>query len=153
MSDAPDLVDVVMLGLPVEQFRRTQQYHDALLRELALIAVEADEGIASAPRRLVALVNELGRQYGGFSVGPEAQLLDALERQVASVDVSYRVPRDVAEASIELGRLLDEADEYCRHGDLLTLAAPDDVVAFRRRYLEEFVRQIGGAAPRAWPEP
>jgi hypothetical protein len=66
--------------------------------------------------------------------------------------VHFRVPAAAKDAAINLGRLLDEADEYCRRGDLLTLATPSDTLAFRRRYLEEFVRQIDGAPARPWQE-
>ena len=152
MTDAGDLVDVVLLGLPVEQFRRSQQYHDALLRELALIDAETSDGPATAPRRLTVLVAELGQSYGGFSVEPEGQLKDAIEQGLVRIDVRYQVPREAKRAAIELAALLDEVDEYCSTGDLLTLAVPDDVLAFRRRYLDEFVGQIDGAAPRPWPE-
>jgi hypothetical protein len=152
VTDPTDLVDVVLIDLPVEQFRRSQQYHDALLRELALIDSGSSTEADSTPRRLIELVERVGRQYGGFSVEPQSQLREALERHVPRVDVSYRIPRSTAKASLELGRLLDEVDEYCRRGELLTTAAPDEVVAFRRRYLDEIVRQIGGAAPRPWPD-
>jgi hypothetical protein len=147
-----DLVDVVLIDLPVEQFRRSQQYHDALLRELALIDSGSSTETPSTPRRLIELVERVGRQYGGFSVEPQSQLREALERQIPRVDVAYRVPRSTGKASLELGRLLDEVDGYCRRGELLTTAAPEEVLAFRRHYLEEIVRQIDGAAPRPWPD-
>ena len=152
MNARDDLVDVVLIDLPVEQFRRSQQYHDALLRELALIDSGSSTDASSTPRRLIELVERVGRQYGGFSVEPQSQLREALERHVPRVEVSYRVPRSTAKASLELGRLLDEVDEYCRRGDLLTTPASDEVLTFRRRYLDEIVRQIGGAAPRPWPD-
>jgi hypothetical protein len=47
--------------------------------------------------------------------------------------------------------MLDEADAFCRGGDLLMLATPDDQVAFRRWFLAEFVTQLGGGAPTPWP--
>ncbi|MCU1343940.1 MAG: anti-anti-sigma factor, partial [Acidimicrobiia bacterium] len=34
----------------------------------------------------------------------------------------------------------------------LTLAAPPDIMAFRRWFVEEFVREMAGEAPRPWPE-
>jgi hypothetical protein len=61
------------------------------------------------------------------------------------------VPADVVEVGAKIERLLDEADAFCREGTLLTLAASDDVVAFRRWYLGELTRQVGGAAPQPWP--
>ena len=46
--------------------------------------------------------------------------------------------------------MLDEADVFCREGELLTLATPADEVAFRRWFLNEFVRQLRGEPPRRW---
>jgi hypothetical protein len=49
--------------------------------------------------------------------------------------------------------MLDEADEYCRSGQhLLTLAADDEIVRFRHWYLEQFIAQIAGEQPVAWPD-
>ena len=48
--------------------------------------------------------------------------------------------------------MLDEADRYCRQGrHLLTLATPDDLLAYRRWYLREIAEQLAGAAPVPWP--
>ncbi len=146
------LVDVVMLDLPVEEWRRSQQHHDALLREFALIQAAADEPDESTPdqvpARVTALVHELGTRYGRFSVGPEERLRRAVADGVERIDLTFRVPASSRDASLQLRALLDEADEWCRRGELMTLATPSDVVEFRNRYLDEFVRQIDGGAPR-----
>jgi hypothetical protein len=47
--------------------------------------------------------------------------------------------------------MLDETDEFCREGALLTLAPPEDVVAFRRWYLAELVEQVAGRPAQPWP--
>lgn len=155
-ADDVELVDVVLVSLPVEAFRRSQQHHDALLREFALVAADVDADrdphVDTVPRRLLSLVSELAQQFGRFSVEPSTQLRDAIDNGVVRIDVHFRVPAAAKDAAINLGRLLDEADEYCRRGDLLTLATPPDTLAFRRRYLEEFVRQIDGAPARPWQE-
>jgi hypothetical protein len=155
-ADEVELIDVVLVSLPVEAFRRSQQHHDALLREFALVAADVDADrdphVDTVPRRLLSLVSELAQQFGRFSVEPSTQLRDAIDNGVVRIDVHFRVPAAAKDAAINLGRLLDEADEYCRRGDLLTLATPPDTLAFRRRYLEEFVRQIDGAPARPWQE-
>ena len=46
--------------------------------------------------------------------------------------------------------LFDEADEFCRRGDLLTLAESSEVHAFRTWYIEEYVRQLDGGPPTSW---
>jgi hypothetical protein len=49
--------------------------------------------------------------------------------------------------------MLEEADEYCRSDQLLTLATPPTLVAFRRWYLGEFIAQIDGRPPQPWTGP
>lgn len=149
-DDPPDdtLVDVVFIDLPVEEFRRSQQHHDALLREFALIDADEEAPRNEIPARVTALVHELGTRFGRFSVEPEERLRRAVAEGAARIDITFRVPPTARAASLDLRALLDEADEWCRRGALMTLATPDDIVAFRNRYLEEFVRQIDGGAPR-----
>lgn len=60
------------------------------------------------------------------------------------------MPPAVAAAAAQLRDLLDEADEFCCAGDLLTLATQPEGRAFRRWYLDEFRRQIDGHLPRPW---
>jgi hypothetical protein len=49
--------------------------------------------------------------------------------------------------------VLDEVDEFCRAGrHLLTLAAPEDIAAYRRWSLGEVALQIDGAPPMSWPQ-
>lgn len=56
-------------------------------------------------------------------------------------------------ASKSLGAMLDEADEFCRQGKhLLTLAADEELVRFRRWYLAQFIDQAEGKPPVAWPD-
>jgi hypothetical protein len=150
VSDPAGLLDVVLIDLPVEDFRRSQQHHDALLREFTLLGAAAGTSADTVPRRVLDLVRALGERFSKFSEGPEAHLREAIDRKETSIDLHFRVPGAARDAAIDLRRLLDEADEYCRQGELLTLAAPPDVLAFRNRYLDEFVRQIDGAPPRSW---
>ena len=72
-------------------------------------------------------------------------------RGKASVDyVSIPEMRRVFVVIDHMQAMLDEADEFCRHSDLLTLATPADLVAFRRWFLGEIIRQLDGGAPRPW---
>lgn len=146
------LVEVVLLALPVEEFRRSQQHHDALLREFALIDADEDAARDEVPTRVTALVHELGARFGRFSVEPEERLRRAVAEGAGRIDITFRVPPSARQASLDLRTMLDEADEWCRRGALMTLATPDDVVAFRNRYLEEFVHQIDGGAPRPFDQ-
>lgn len=151
MSGSEDVVEVRILSLPIPVLQVAREHGDGLLREFTLI--ELGEGDATGvPERLVALGEELRERFSGFTAATDAQLAEAEAAGAGQVDLVYRLPPDAAEASERLGTLLDEADEYCRSGELLTLVTPPEALAFRRWFLGEFVRQIGGEAPRSWPE-
>ena len=142
-----ELVTVRILGLPLDVMQHSAEHSDELLREFALIR---EEGSDHVPARLLALIEELRGRFGSFSEGPRQAMQDALDRGEETIDLLYEVPATVAGAARQLGDLLDEADDFCRGGDLLTLATQPDGVAFRRWYLEEFQRQIAGRPPRPW---
>ena len=146
-----EVVEVALRGLPVEVHRRTAEHSDELQREFALLRAGSDDR-DSVPARLLILVEELGSRYQGFTENTRQELLDAMDQGAESIDLVYRVPREIRDATIHLGDLLDEADEFCRAGDLLTLATPPDALAYRRWFLSEFVRQIDGHPPTPWAE-
>ena len=142
-----ELVTVRILGMPLDVMQRSAEHSDELLREFALIR---EEGADHVPARLLALIEELRSRFGSFSEGPRQAMQEAWERGEQTIDLSYEVPAGVAAAARQLGALLDEADEFCRTGDLLTLATQPQGVAFRHWYLDEFQRQIDGQPPRPW---
>jgi hypothetical protein len=147
------LVEVELLGLPLDIHRLATEHHDELLREFALLAAQqADPAEHDVPARLLSLGEELQARYGSFTEGSASELQAAVERGDPSIDLVFVVPDDVAGAVDELNRILDEADDFCRRGGpLLTLAAPPEVVAYRRWFLEEFIRQVDGQPALPWP--
>ena len=148
MTDAvSELVRIKLEGIPLELLARAQERSDELGREFSHIA-DADH--ESAPARLVVLSQHLRGRYGGYFQPVEDEIEAAFERGDETVDVTFEVPSDVAGAASRLWVLLDEADEYCRSGDLLTLATPAEIVQFRRWYLSQFIDQSGGAEPVSW---
>lgn len=159
MSSAPnteqrELLEVRLLRLPVALHAKSQEHGAELMREMYLIAQELREDDApQLPTRLVALVEELGSRFGGVTTEQDRQLEAAIEAGVEELDVIYRVPVEAAEASVRLGAMLDEADEFCSEGQhLLTLATPPDSLAYRRWYLDQFVSQLAGGPATPWPD-
>ncbi len=144
-----DLIPVRILGLPLDVYQRASEHSDELLREFALIREDNSERV---PDRLLSLMDELRARFGAFTAAPTSALHDALARDEEQIDLVYVVPPEAADAAVRLGTLLDEADEFCRAGELLTLATVPEGVAFRRWFLEEFVSQIGGRPPRPWAD-
>jgi hypothetical protein len=148
VSDAPaELITVRVLGLPLDVLQRASEHNDELLREFALIREENSDHV---PSRLLALIEELNGRFGSFTEGPTNAIQEALGRGDAEMDLEYHVPSEAGDGVVRLAALLDEADEFCRSGDLLTLATLPESLQFRRWFLEQFSRQIAGKPPRSW---
>jgi hypothetical protein len=149
---ADELMTVNIVGMSMDSYRTSSAHHDELFREFALILARPPEPGHEVPVRLLSLVERLNERFSSFTASPEAELQAAIERGDESIDLTYHVPRAVREAATELSELLAAADDYCRRGDLLTIAPSDEAVLFRNWYLEEFVGQIDGAAPVPWSQ-
>jgi hypothetical protein len=145
----PALVDVRIVGLPIEEQRLAAEHFDELLREFTLLQLAGSgQGV---PVRLVELREELGSRFQSFTARASEALTAAAERGEASVDLTYRVPAALGPAARQLSDLLDEADEFCRAGvHLLTLATPARSVRYRQWFLGEFTNQLSGGAPTPW---
>jgi hypothetical protein len=130
-----------------------EEHVDGLLREFSLLVTGTQAGSGTPiPDRLLQLVDELQRDYHGVGGAQGRQLAEAASAGIGSLDLIYSVPPSVATACRHLNDALDAADRFCTDGEhLLSLAAPADVLDFRRWYLNEFVAQIEGHAPTSWP--
>ena len=154
-SSAADLVEVQLLQVPVRVWAKSQEQHDALMREFALMSVPSEEGDKErhVPSRLIELIDQLNADFGGVSSSQEQELFAAAEAGQATIDQLYRIPAAAVPASKLLGEMLDEADEYCRQGKhLLTLASDEELVRFRWWFLDQFIDQTEGRPAVAWPD-
>jgi anti-anti-sigma factor len=144
-----DLHEVHLLGVPLALHDRSAAHHDALLREFALIRSTERKG--SVPDRLLALLADLDGRYRTQRAGPTAVLEAARARGDDRVDLVYHVPSAIGATARELDDLLQEADAYCREGrHLMTVAAPADVILYRRWFISQFSDQLAGQPARAW---
>jgi hypothetical protein len=143
---------VRLLGVPVRVLEASRRHHDELMHEFALLAVQ--ENVRDdVPKRMVELIDTLGRQYAGANEEPNAQVDAAFERGDVTIDLTYEVAHHVVEAADRLAKLMDEADEFCEREEMLTLQRPQVEKDFAHWYLEEFRRQIAGEPPRPWDGP
>ena len=147
MRSPEALVPVRILGLPLDVYRRSSEHTDELLREFALIREDNSDHV---PARLLALVEELNARFSAFTREQTVAMQEAAGRGEKQIDLLYEVPPEAADGVVRLATLLEEADEFCRSGDLLTLATLPEGIAFRRWFLEEFLSQIEGQPPRPW---
>jgi hypothetical protein len=143
------VTQVVLQACPIDLLERARYHNEALLREFAFI-MESEEDRSSVPARLLAVVDQIRSHIAGLNEGTEGQIDRARERGDATLDLHVVLPTDGREVAVALKALFDEAEEYCRRGDLLTLAEPADVSAFRDWYLQQYVEQIDGAPPTPW---
>ena len=85
---------------------------------------------------------------GGWRRGP---LLVHARARDETVDIELPGDETAAQITEHITELLDAADEFCRSGDLLTLAASPQVVAWRHWWRDQVVGQIrDGAEPMPW---
>jgi anti-anti-sigma factor len=118
------------------------------MRELALVDA-SDDG--TAHRRLLALSSELQAKYARVGDAQRARAEAAVAAGVETIDLRYDVPADLAADIERLRTLLDEVDELCRGGELVTLVTPPELTAYRRWVFGEFVSQLRERAqPTEW---
>lgn len=158
VDDAPEsaqpnsaLVHMALVGVPVPIMLKAQAAYDELFREFRFV-IEGDPAGSSAAihGRLIALVDELGTRFQGFTAGAEEEWHRALESGAQTVDLYFELPADIGPVCERYDELLDEADEFCRAGALMTLAATPEVRAVRQWLLKEFVRQTAHEPPLPW---
>jgi anti-anti-sigma factor len=148
---------VELKGVPLDVHLRVDEHNATLSRELALVHAADPDG--AAPARLLWLTRELAERYEAFSAPPELTMADAAHGSTAMIDLRFEVPADAVEVVQGMGPLLDEVDEFCRNGELLTLVTPPESAAYRRWFYSEFAAQLRGEAPTPWspalvePEP
>ena len=140
------VLNVQLLGVPVDQLADFERHHRELAREVALLALAAgtDYPLAKTISDVFALLRR--------DVRPELgeQLRQLRSAGVSASDMEVTVTR---QAAAELGRfveLLSLADAFCVEQRLLTLARTPDQIAFQNWWFGEISRQLAGEPPTAW---
>jgi hypothetical protein len=148
-------VPVRLLNFPLQVFAYARQHHDELLREFALLALRPPEDRPghAVPGQLLTLIDSLGRRFGGVGDRSDRIRDDALAAGETHIDLSYRVPRSAGPALTELHELMEQADQFCRDEQLLTIAATPVERQFRAWFIDEFIAQAQGAQPTPWDGP
>lgn len=150
----PDFVgEAVLAGFPLLVWRRQQEYTNDLLREFQLLTTSRTRESTAVPAKLLAVADDFLTRYGSLSVRLTTEREAALERGEVTQDSVVPLPAETPQIVASLRALLVEVEEYCRNGNLLTLAAPADVVALREWTLDEMLRQYEGEPPQRWTGP
>lgn len=140
--------NVALVDFPVAQFLQMQEQHDSMLRELALIALRADQPDAEVPRRLLSLAREIQQRANDGANPFREGVEEAAERGDVVATLELTIPFSTLRWTEDFLMLFEEADEYARSGHLLTPPSPPEVAEFRRWLVGELIRQIrDGATP------
>jgi anti-sigma regulatory factor (Ser/Thr protein kinase) len=150
----PGAREVRFIGVPVDAYLELQAHNDALFRELELVGIELasrDPGAAPVPAPLTGLLDRLYRPFRSQRDGYRDVVAAAQARGDQTVDLITRAsPAGMASARSYLD-LLEQADELCRAGVLLTPQPPARVRALRRWFVEELGAQLLDGAPPSEP--
>jgi hypothetical protein len=143
---------VKLLGAPVDLYFEASRHMGEIAREFALISFGDRSGVNErVPDRLLALVAELRGPRRRSADAIRLQFEDAARAGLKTIDIEVPADDTAVEITERITALLDAADEFCRSGDLLTLAASPEVVAWRHWWRDQFIGQVReGASPRPW---
>ena len=140
---------VVLAGMPVDLLLRSVQHIGDLRHELLIVRAGEESSQERPDPRLAKLLEDIDAD--GIA-GPEARAQAEAARPagVDVIDVELDLSPGTAPNSRRMAAALEEADELCRELELLTLAAPPEVVRFRRWAAAELWGQLVDGRP---PEP
>jgi hypothetical protein len=141
-----------LLGVPVDLYLEASRHMGEIVREFALISFGERSGVNEhVPAGLLDLVSQLRQRYARNADAIRAQVEEAARAGQQNVDIEFAADETGVDITERITELLDAADEFCRSGDLLTLAAPPEVVAWRHWWRDQVVGQVrSNAEPTPW---
>ena len=156
MSPEPSAVRwAVLRDYPLRLWSLQQEHNADMLREFQLLVHGSRTGstVHSAPARLLELATALTADHGPALDRIQAERQQALDRGQDRMDSRVPLVPGARELVQHVRRVLADVDDYCRAGELLTLARPPEVVALGDWTTKELLAQDGGAVPTPWPGP
>ena len=137
---------VRLSGVPAQVFLESQNHQHDVIRELALIDIRSryhDDG-AEVPQRLADLISEILREYSDVRSTTREQAEQAIDAGQVTLDLEVPVRPGIVAALQQWLRLVEEVDDLCLDGTLLTLPAREEVRALRRWYVEAITAGVEG---------
>ena len=150
--DAPGSRPVRFPGVPVDGYLELQAHNDALFRELELISIEleGDDG-ARVAAPLADLVDQLYRRFRGQRDSYRDMVAAAHARVEATIELESAASAAAVSGARSYLALLEQADELCRAGLLLTPEPSPAVRALRRWFVDQMAAQVLDGADPAPP--
>jgi hypothetical protein len=146
---APGARRVRFPAVPVDGYLELQAHNDALFRELELVSIEleGDDG-ARVAAPLADLVDQLYRRFQGQRDSYRDAVAAAQARGEATVELETTATAAAVSGARGYLALLEQADELCRAGLLLTPEPSPAVRALRAWFVEQMAAQVlDGATP------
>jgi anti-sigma regulatory factor (Ser/Thr protein kinase) len=140
------VLNVQLLGVPVDRLADFERHHRELAREVALLALAAESDYPLA--KTISDVFALLRRDVRPDLGDQLRQLRSAGVTVSDMEVTVS-----RRAAAELGRfveLLSLADAFCVEQRLLMLARTPEQIAFQNWWFGEISRQLAGETPTAW---
>lgn len=130
--------EVELADVPAALFIASQNHQHDLLRELSLMDIGDRWGLTDQqlPQRLAMMIAEILADYADVRTATRHQALAALERGEETVTIRVPARPGIADALRRWLQLVEQADDFCSQGLLLTLPAPAEVRTLRRWYVE-----------------
>lgn len=131
-------------GVPVELFLESQDHQHDLIRELQLVQIgdQFDLATAEVSHQLARLIGDILTRYAPVRSATRLQAITALDRGEEFVTLEVPIRPGMAEALSAWLRLLEEADDVCRSGELLLTASRPEVRELRRWYAQELTKRL-----------
>lgn len=145
----------ILRNYPLKLWHRQQAHFHELVREFQLL-VGGSAGSSAAhevPRRLLEMADMFITRFGSEMDAITRERQAALDAGLTTFDSVVPLPAGVIEIIPPAMEMMREVDDYCRNGDLLTLARPEDVVALQDWSTFEILAQFQGAEPTPWSGP
>lgn len=142
---------VRLTGVPVALILESTRQLSDLQREVQVMAMARD-----VPEVMVPVVESASHWLPDIDSWTDADRLAAQAAAaagLATVDFDVFVPDDIARRIEGIAAWLHRAASATLQVRLLTLPASPEVVAYRRWYAEEIMRQLAGGRPRRCPLP
>jgi anti-sigma regulatory factor (Ser/Thr protein kinase) len=130
-------------GVPVDGYLELQAHNDALFRELELVSIEleaSDDTDRASP--LADLVDQLYRRFRGQRDSYRDVVAAAEARGETTVELETTASPDSVGPAWTYLELLEQTDQLCRTGVLLTPEPPAHVKALRRWFVEQMAAQL-----------
>ena len=148
-SGVPGARRVRFVGVPVDGYLELQAHNDALFRELELISIELEgDDAAEVAAPLADLVDQLYRRFRGQRDSYRDVVAAAQAAGRPTVELATTASPGAVAGARSCLALLDQADELCRAGVLLTPEPPPSVKALRSWFVDQMAAQVlHGATP------